>query len=593
MEHIQEGDRSKWMAHSNHTIKCFTKCDIDRMTNSYRASLGSGAFGEVYEGVLEDGSKVAVKMFIHNVKENFAKELIVHREINHKNVLRLIGCCEEENALTLVTEYIANGNLSDFLHNDNCRPIPLDVRLRIAIECAEALAYMHSHMYTQVIHGDIKPGNILLDSNFHAKLSDFGISRLANTDKTLHTKNVIGSIGYMDPLFASDGRLTVKYDVYSFGVVLLELITRKKPTAVIDSVNIVYAFTNALASGIRGARGMFDAEIASKNNMKILERVAKLAGECLMMERGKRPDMIDVLERLRVLRKALHQDQEQQRVDLFSWVRKSKPAPSAALTIPTNISPSDLCRQFSLKIIKAATNNFHESRVIGQGGVPVTSNAYGIEEVSPRDPSLRKGDGDHLAVLLTHSSPYASFGYKHSSKGQVIHWVSKLSRRAQGFMEHVTLGPKLSEIVKGKLSLGARILQARGVKRMFRQAFSADKGERLVKALQCYLYTTGGPIAGMLFISTKNAAFRSDQPITVTSPKGDTARVTYKAVIPLRRISKVRPSENADRPEEKYIHVTTVDGFEFWFMGFVSYQQSWRYMEQAVSEVGVVKALII
>ena len=196
MEFIQEGDRSKWKAHSNHSIKCFTEGDIDRMTNNYRTSLGRGAFGEVYEGVLEDGSMVAVKRFIHNVKENFAKELIVHREINHKNVVRLIGCCEEENALMLVIEYVANGNLSDVLQDDNI-PIPLDLRLRIAIECAEALAYMHSHMYTQVIHGDVKPGNILLDSNFHAKLSDFGISRLANTDNTLHTKNVIGSIGYM------------------------------------------------------------------------------------------------------------------------------------------------------------------------------------------------------------------------------------------------------------------------------------------------------------------------------------------------------------------------------------------------------------
>ncbi|WVZ86491.1 hypothetical protein U9M48_033255 [Paspalum notatum var. saurae] len=223
-------------------------------------------------------------------------------------------------------------------------------------------------------------------------------------------------------------------------------------------------------------------------------------------------------------------------------------------------------------------------------GVPVTSKAYGIEEAS-RDPSsFRKGDGDRLAVSLT-PSPYASFGYKHSSKGQVTHWVSKLSRRAQGFREHVTLGPKLSETVKGKLSLGARILQAGGVERVFRQAFAADKGERLVKALQCYIYTTGGPIAGMLFVSTKKVAFRSDRPVTVTvaSPGGgerDTAaRVTYKVVVPLRRIAKVRPSQNVDRPDEKYIHVATVDGFEFWFMGFVSYQRSCKYMQKAVSDL--------
>ncbi|CAN6312553.1 unnamed protein product [Urochloa humidicola] len=366
MELIQETDRSKSVVHGNHSMKCFTKGDIDRMTNNYRTSLGSGAFGEVYEGVvLEDGSKVAVKKFMHNVQENFTKELIVHREINHKNVVRLIGCCVEENALMLqVTEYIPNGNLSDALHRGN-RPIPLDVRLSIAIEYAEA--FMHSHMYTQVIHGDIKPANILLDENFHAKLSDFGISRLVNTDKTLHTKNVVGSIGYMDPLFTLDGLLTVKYDVYSFGVVLLELIARKKATTVVDNVNIVSAFTNALANGIRGVRGMFDSEIVSKSNMKILKSVAKLAGECLMMERDKRPEMIDVAERLRVLWKASHQDQGHQGVDLFSWVRKSKP--STASTIPAKIFPSDLCRQFSFAEMKAATNNFDKSLIIGYGGL--------------------------------------------------------------------------------------------------------------------------------------------------------------------------------------------------------------------------------
>ncbi|RCV44543.1 hypothetical protein SETIT_9G382600v2 [Setaria italica] len=356
MELIQGADRSKWTVHSNHSITCFTKGEIEIITNNFTAILGRGGFGEVYEGVLEDQSKVAVKRFIHNVKENFSKELAVHREINHRNVVRLIGYCVEENALMMITEYIANGNLSDALHNDNSS-IPLDVRLRIAIECGEALAYMHSHMYTHVIHGDIKPANILLDENFHAKFSDFGISRLINTDKTLYTENVIGSNGYMDPLFARDGLLTSKSDVYSFGVVLLELIARKKATTVVDNVNIVAAFTNALARGNRGAREMFDAEIASKDSMKIVEGVAKVAGECLKMEREKRPEMIDVVERLRVLRKALHQDQGQHRVYLFSWVRKSKPAPPAVVTIPAKSVPSGLCHQFSLAEIKAAVYN--------------------------------------------------------------------------------------------------------------------------------------------------------------------------------------------------------------------------------------------
>ncbi|KAG8082736.1 hypothetical protein GUJ93_ZPchr0014g46962 [Zizania palustris] len=217
-------------------------------------------------------------------------------------------------------------------------------------------------------------------------------------------------------------------------------------------------------------------------------------------------------------------------------------------------------------------------------GIPVTCKAYGIEEVPSRDPSSssRKVDGDRLAVSLSHPSPYASFGYKHSSKskGLVIpYWLSKLSMRAQGFRKHVTLGPKLSETVKGKLSLGARILQAGGIERVFRQAFSAERGERLLKAMQCYLYTTGGPIAGMLFVSTKMIAFCSDRPVAVTSPNGDAARMPYKVMIPLMSIAKMRRSENVDRPEEKYIHVVKVDGSEFWFMGFVDFQMSFKCMQ--------------
>ncbi|KAL6878268.1 hypothetical protein ACP4OV_012438 [Aristida adscensionis] len=362
MELIQGADISKWMVHSNSRIKCFTKGEIERMTNNYNTVLGRGAFGEVYEGFLEDRSMVAVKRFIHNVKENFAKELTVHREINHRNVVRLIGYCVEENALMMITEYIPNGNLSDVLHQNNMS-IPLHVRLRIATECAEALLYMHSHMYTQVIHGDIKPANILLDGSFNAKISDFGISRLVNTDKTQYTDNVIGSIGYMDPLFAQDGRLTVKSDVYSFGVVLLELITRKKVKT--DEGSLVYLFTESQRRGIRAVREMFDAEITNQRNRKILEGVAKLAGECLRLERDRRPEMIDVAERLRMLSKASNKGQ--QPVDFFSLARKTMTAPPAVVTIPRKIFPSDLCRYFSFAEISHATNNFDWSLYLGEG----------------------------------------------------------------------------------------------------------------------------------------------------------------------------------------------------------------------------------
>jgi len=147
----------------------------------------------------------------------------------------------------------------------------------------------------------------------------------------------------------------------------------------------------------------------------------------------------------------------------------------------------------------------------------------------------------------------------------------------------VTLGPKLYETVKGKLSLGARILQAGGVEKVFRRWFPAEKGEKLLKASQCYLSTTAGPIAGMLFISTEKIAFRSDRALALTSPSGDTARVPYKVAIPLRKVKAVRPSENKHRPEQKYVQLVTNDGFEFWFLGFVSYNRSLHYLEQAVA----------
>ncbi|XP_044963107.1 probable serine/threonine-protein kinase PBL9 [Hordeum vulgare subsp. vulgare] len=303
-DYIQDTDKTKWRLKNNHNIKYFSEDEIKRITSNYSTKLGNGAFGEVYKGVLDDDQWVAVKKYIRlDSQEEFAKEVIIHSQINHKNVIRLVGCCIDENAQTMVLEHASNGNLSDRLHcHDN--PISLATRLNIAIECAEALGCMHS-MYNPVIHLDIKPSNILLGDDFHAKISDFGISRLR--DNIESAINVIGCIGYMDPAFRQEGCLiTVKSDVYSFGVVLVELITKTKPTD--ETKRVIQRFGKAFTKG-RPVRDLFDADIANKSNTKVLEAIGAIANKCLNEEYDARPEMNDVAGRLRDLRAVLESGQ--------------------------------------------------------------------------------------------------------------------------------------------------------------------------------------------------------------------------------------------------------------------------------------------
>ncbi|GLT54306.1 hypothetical protein SLA2020_275150 [Shorea laevis] len=135
-----------------------------------------------------------------------------------------------------------------------------------------------------------------------------------------------------------------------------------------------------------------------------------------------------------------------------------------------------------------------------------------------------------------------------------------------------------------KLSLGARILQVGGMEKVFKQLFDVREGEKLFKASQCYLSTTAGPIAGLLFISTDKIAFCSEKPIKISCPSGEFTRIHYKVLIPLRKIKTVNQSENMKKPSQKYIDIVTVDNFEFWFMGFIDYQRAFKYLQQAITQ---------
>ncbi|XP_030472343.1 GEM-like protein 4 isoform X3 [Syzygium oleosum] len=163
----------------------------------------------------------------------------------------------------------------------------------------------------------------------------------------------------------------------------------------------------------------------------------------------------------------------------------------------------------------------------------------------------------------------------------------KFGRKSSSFAfrvrDHVKLGPKLSETVKGKLRLGAKIVQGGGRESIFKQVFRMEEGEEFLKASQCYLSTTAGPIAGLLFISTKKIAFCSERSITFPSPNGKLVRSPYKVLIPTEKIKRANRSENVNNPAQKYIEILTEDDYEFWFMGFLRYEKAFKNLEKAMT----------
>jgi serine/threonine protein kinase len=281
-------------------IKIFKKEELKEILKSSNL-IGKGNFGEVYKGLLDNKMVVVKKPINGNAleKEQFVNEVIVQSQVIHKNIVRLIGCCLEVDIPMLVYEFVPRGSLEDILHSsNNVVPLNLDVRLSIAAQSADGLAYMHSKTNHNILHGDVKPANILLDDNFMPKISDFGISRLVARDKE-QTDKVIGDMTYMDPIYMQTGLLTGKSDVYSFGIVILELISRKKATPG-DNDSLVRNFLEAQKKEER-LNELFDNEIALTNNLELLHSLTRIAVECLNLDVDQRPSMTVVAEHLLLL----------------------------------------------------------------------------------------------------------------------------------------------------------------------------------------------------------------------------------------------------------------------------------------------------
>ncbi|GLT49673.1 hypothetical protein SLA2020_232150 [Shorea laevis] len=220
----------------NNSKSWFTYNELVQATNRFSGQnlLGEGGFGCVYKGVLTDGREVAVKQLKiggGQGEREFRAEVEIISRVHHRHLVSLVGYCISNHQRLLVYDYLPNNTLHYHLHGKSRPVMDWATRVKVAVGAARGIAYLHEDCHPRIIHRDIKSSNILLDNNFEAQVSDFGLAKLAlELDSHTHVSTrVMGTVGYMAPEYATSGKLTEKSDVYSFGVVLLELITGHKP----------------------------------------------------------------------------------------------------------------------------------------------------------------------------------------------------------------------------------------------------------------------------------------------------------------------------------------------------------------------------
>ncbi|WOH15104.1 hypothetical protein DCAR_0934641 [Daucus carota subsp. sativus] len=276
--------------------------DLKSATKSFSEDfkIGEGGFGDVYKGTIKNGDVVAVKKLsiaTSKAKTDFEGEVKLISNVNHRNIIRLLGCGSRGSELLLVFEYMENGSLDTFLYGAKRGSLSWNQRVEIIIGIAKGLAYLHDEFHISIIHRDIKSSNILLDNDFQPKIADFGLARLIRDDQSHLTTRFAGTLGYTAPEYAIHGHLSEKVDTYSFGIVVLEIISGRRSTNFdMEPVtnSLLQDTWNLYESDMHS--DLIDETLDPKDyNMDSVKRIIEIALMCTQSPASVRPAMSEVV----------------------------------------------------------------------------------------------------------------------------------------------------------------------------------------------------------------------------------------------------------------------------------------------------------
>ncbi|KAL2480013.1 putative LRR receptor-like serine/threonine-protein kinase [Abeliophyllum distichum] len=293
------------------TLSRVSYYELMQATQGYSENhlLGSGSFGSVYRGTLNDGRDVAVKVFDlqhENAFKSFDVECEVLRNLRHRNLCKVISTCSNQDFKALVLEYMSNGSLEKWLYSDDCL---LDIlqRINIMIDVACALEYLHYGYSTYIVHCDLKPSNVLLDEDMVAHLSDFGIAKLLDEGESNAHTTTMGTLGYIAPEYGLEGSVSIRCDVYSYGIMLMEVFTRTKPSSEIffGELSLRSWINDSMPNAITrivDSNLLAPEEEDYTKKLKCLSSVMELALNCSMESANERVNMKDVVVALKKIR---------------------------------------------------------------------------------------------------------------------------------------------------------------------------------------------------------------------------------------------------------------------------------------------------